>query len=184
MSLFKNSLLIIATAGTLTGVVLLFLFYLCYKYCKLKRHNNDVLNLNQDIKKNLAEVIVQRNILEEKNIKLERLHRELLETSKSLQRLVKKRTIALKEQNKRFEDYAFITAHKVRAPLARVLGLTHLLKIDVSPADQQLLLGHLKKASGELDGVIRSLSLSIHQALSAYNVEESDLNDSDQHPDS
>jgi len=152
---------------------LFLLFTSVRNYYRMKQRNNEILALNERIKK-------QRDSSLEKSIKIESLHKELSEINKSLENTIEQRTEALKDQNKHMEAYAFITAHKLRAPLARVLGIVNLLERDVPMDEQKLLLEHLKNASGELDSVIRSLSVTLQQGMDKYDLENPDSDESGQ----
>jgi tetratricopeptide (TPR) repeat protein len=165
----KNLLLIYAGAGIL--IVLFLLFNSARNYYRTKQRNKEILALNDEIRKHQSEVILQRDKLVEKNIKIESLHKELSEINKSLEQTVIQRTEALNDQNKHIEAYAFITAHKLRAPLARVMGIVNLLEKDLPPADEALLLAHLKNASSELDTVIHSLTQTLQQGMNAYDAQ-------------
>jgi tetratricopeptide (TPR) repeat protein len=165
----KSILLISAIAGIL--VVLFLLFSSARNYYRIKQRNSEILQLNEEIRKHQGKVVLQRDRLVEKNIKIESLHKELSEINKSLEQTVAQRTEALKDQNKHIEAYAFITAHKLRAPLARVLGIVNLLEKDLPPSEQALLLTHLKSASCELDSVIHSLTDTLHQGMNAYDAQ-------------
>lgn len=161
-SRLKTILLTSAAGGIL--IALFFLFSTVRNYYRMKQRNNEILALNDKIAK-------QRDSSIEKSIKIESLHKELSEINKSLETTVEQRTEALKDQTKHLEAYAFITAHKLRAPLARVLGIVNLLERDVPMNEQKLLLEHLKNASGELDSVIRSLSITLQQGMDKYDLE-------------
>jgi tetratricopeptide (TPR) repeat protein len=161
----KNKLLISAAAGIV--IVLFFLFNSVRNYYRVKQRNKEILTLNKEIRK-------QRDSSVEKNIKIESLHKELSDINRSLEQTIEQRTEALKDQTRHIEDYAFITAHKLRAPLARVLGIVNLLDRDVAIEEQKLLLDHLKNASLELDNVIRSLSLALQQGMDAYDQQKPD----------
>jgi hypothetical protein len=169
-SRLKNILLISAAVGIL--LVLILFFSASRSYYQLKERNREILGLNAEIRKHEEEVISQRDALAEKTMKIESLHNELSEINKNLEQTVVQRTEALKDQSKHLEAYAFITAHNVRAPLARVMGIVNLLEKDISPAEQKLLLDYLKTASCELDAVIRSLSQTLHSGLNAFDSDD------------
>ncbi|HTH57591.1 MAG TPA: tetratricopeptide repeat protein [Cyclobacteriaceae bacterium] len=169
-SRLKTILLTSAGCGIL--IALFFLFSSVRNYYRVKLHNNEILVLNEQIKK-------QRDSSVEKSIKIESLHKELSEINKSLEDTIEQRTEALKDQTKHMEAYAFITAHKLRAPLARVMGIVNLLERDVPMDEQRLLLEHLKNASGELDSVIRSLSHALQQGMDKFDVGIPAAEDSD-----
>jgi tetratricopeptide (TPR) repeat protein len=170
-SRLKNILLTSAAGGILIAVF--FLFSMVRNYYRMKQRNSEILTLNEQIKR-------QRDSSIEKSIKIESLHQELSEINKSLENTIELRTEALKDQTKHMEAYAFITAHKLRAPLARVMGIVNLLERDIPMDEQRLLLEHLKNASGELDSVIRSLSHALQQGMDKYDLENPGSEDSGQ----
>jgi len=57
---------------------------------------------------------------------------EIKGINENLETVIKDRTYELEIKNKALEEYAFINAHKLRAPLARILGLVHLMKRMIS----------------------------------------------------
>ncbi len=65
----------------------------------------------------------------------------------------------LKEQNERLREIAWIQSHKVRAPLANILGFVPLLDFD-NPADKhnKEILEGIQTASEQLDAIIREIS--------------------------
>lgn len=110
------------------------------------------------------EVLEQQNstIIEQKH-KLERAHEEVRKLNSSLQEKVSERTQQLADyarrlesQNASLEHYAFINSHKVRGPLARILGLIPLIKAEASAsAETRFMLAELLKQSQELDEMIK-----------------------------
>jgi light-regulated signal transduction histidine kinase (bacteriophytochrome) len=88
-----------------------------------------------------------------RRIKIEKfLFGKLRETRKELIRSKEK----LVEKNKSLEEYAFITSHNLRRPLANILGLVQL--IDGKKADAALdkeVIEKLKISAEELDQVIK-----------------------------
>ena len=66
----------------------------------------------------------------------------------------------IKKQNERFREISWLQSHVIRAPLARLMGLVDLLleHSDWSQMDQSSLLDKMKKASQEIDKVIREIS--------------------------
>jgi len=70
----------------------------------------------------------------------------------------KKQTVAMEIQNQKLMEIAWVQSHEVRAPLARIMGLTELLKrypddkIDLKDA-----LGHLLNSANDLDEIIRKI---------------------------
>jgi signal transduction histidine kinase len=156
-------------------LIILFLIFFIrnYRFQKsvnalLKQQHQKVLTLNEEIRTQQEEVVTQRDALIEKNQSIENLHNQLKETNDSLEKKVIERTAVLREQNKRLEEYAFLNAHDLRGPVARILGIINLLEMDHLKEDKPLLLGHLKKSSIELDQITRSISDTLHSGIIAY----------------
>jgi signal transduction histidine kinase len=66
----------------------------------------------------------------------------------------------IKRQNERFREISWLQSHVIRAPLARLMGLVDLLLEDAewSQLDQPDLLDKMKRASLEIDKLIREIS--------------------------
>ncbi|RFZ84259.1 PAS domain S-box protein [Mucilaginibacter terrenus] len=66
-------------------------------------------------------------------------------------------TQAIERQNTKLKEIAFIQSHLVRAPLARIIGLSAVIRQNLDePVDQQIL-GFLDTSVNELDQIIRSV---------------------------
>ncbi|WP_432713041.1 PAS domain-containing protein [Pedobacter sp.] len=65
---------------------------------------------------------------------------------------------AIEDQNKRFKEIAWIQSHMVRAPLARILALVDLIKVDQPDEDYQIMLDYLTTSAKELDAVISNIA--------------------------
>ncbi|OYU96468.1 MAG: hypothetical protein CFE21_08745 [Bacteroidetes bacterium B1(2017)] len=66
---------------------------------------------------------------------------------------------AIEEQNKRLQEIAWIQSHIVRAPLARIMGLIDLLKMEEEiPEDTKQLMGHILSSAKEFDEIIKTIS--------------------------
>ncbi len=65
---------------------------------------------------------------------------------------------AIEEQNKRFKEIAWIQSHMVRAPLARILALVDLIRIDQPDEDYNVMLEYLTSSAKELDKVISNIA--------------------------
>lgn len=65
---------------------------------------------------------------------------------------------AIKEQNKKLKDIAWIQSHDVRGPLARIQGLVSLLINHTHSKDDTELLGYLRSAANEMDSVVRKIT--------------------------
>jgi signal transduction histidine kinase len=62
------------------------------------------------------------------------------------------------EQNKMLTQYAFQNAHKVRGPLARIMGLINLVRLGGSSEETTELISKIEDASHELDSVVKEIN--------------------------
>jgi signal transduction histidine kinase len=159
----KNSLLILISLVLAFGSLLFLVLYKNYTHQKivnglLKEKNlkielqrkeiaeqrDDLVTLNEEIKAQQEEVLASRDSLAEKNIEIAEIHNRVLEMNQNLEKTVAKRTASLEKQNAQLIEYAFINAHKLRAPLASILGLVNLLIMNKHKDNQDEMLSYLK----------------------------------------
>lgn len=108
--------------------------------------------------------IKARLALRESNEELVAQAEEIKSMNDNLERMVLDRTIELERKNKALEEYAFINAHKLRAPVASILGLMDLLlKLDMNDEAKNIA-EHLKGSTQKLDDIVRSIRESIERA--------------------
>jgi signal transduction histidine kinase len=120
----------------LTGVVIfltLYFFKTSYekKQAQLSKQNESILNQKEEI-----EVI-----------------------NEELESIINNRTQKLRTQEERMNEYARIHAHQVRSPLARIMGLVHL--IDLEPDSEKALreyLPEIKSNTEELNIQLKQVS--------------------------
>ena len=113
--------------------------------------NDEVKNKNEELKASEEELLTSQE--------------ELMQINENLNNLVMERTQILISQNKTLIHHAYINAHKVRSPLARILGLVNLMRrqngLDESGKD---LLYHLDLSANELDEILRELRIELDKA--------------------
>lgn len=64
---------------------------------------------------------------------------------------------AIEAQNKKLQDIAYIQSHVVRAPLASIMGLVNLIKMDLDKNPDPELVERLAKAAAEFDDTIKEI---------------------------
>lgn len=135
--------------GLMISLILSFLVYRNY-YEKKKAHEL-LRELYLELNEQKEEITVQAEELKEAND-------EILMMNENLERIVKERTQKIEQQNIQIIGYAFANAHRVRGPLARVLGLVSLMKKGVSVEELPQYLEMLDKASQELNTVVKEIN--------------------------
>ncbi|RAW01410.1 tetratricopeptide repeat protein [Pseudochryseolinea flava] len=88
-----------------------------------------------------------------------KLNEDIHKMNENLEAMVQERTEKIKFQNQKLIEFTFFTAHEVRGPVARILGLIELSKLDEIQADEKIqILKRLEEAGLELDEVIRQIN--------------------------
>jgi signal transduction histidine kinase len=89
---------------------------------------------------------------------------ELQKINKNLNLLVEERTKVIIDQNQKLVHYAFVSAHKVRSPLARILGLVNLIGHEIKLSDKGKELNHhLHSSANELDDILREARINLDE---------------------
>jgi signal transduction histidine kinase len=91
-------------------------------------------------------------------------NREIERINGNLEALVKKRTAELETKNAALEEAAFINAHKLRAPVASILGLANLLKRELVSEDGKTLLHHLESSTQKLDEIVTQINITLEKS--------------------
>jgi light-regulated signal transduction histidine kinase (bacteriophytochrome) len=72
---------------------------------------------------------------------------------------------AIEDQNQKLREISWIQSHVVRAPIARLMGLSELILERDNNADQlDKLVGHIVDSANELDTIIRDITTKAQQA--------------------
>ncbi|MBY0425387.1 MAG: hypothetical protein K2Q22_07110 [Cytophagales bacterium] len=116
--------------------------------------------LKAEYDRKMSQVIQLNRQLEEKNDEIILHREEVLAANEQLVDRVNERTEKLRYVNKQLSEYAFFNSHKVRGPLARIIGINNLIHMHYQKnelaKDPELdkYLAYLDKSTAELDTVI------------------------------
>ncbi len=88
---------------------------------------------------------------------------EIRVINENLEQLVQDRTKELEKKNQALEEYAFINAHKLRSPVASILGLINLLNKTSLTEEARGIMSHLEDSTGKLDSVVSSITKAIEK---------------------
>ena len=102
-----------------------------------------------------------KEILSQQAKELQEANQRTRDINDSLEFMVWERTMALEERNRQLADFAFLNAHKMRGPLARILGLVDVLKYTDSREQEKEYLQHIVQSAQELDQVIRTAASTL-----------------------
>ena len=139
--------------------------------------NDELTNQKEEIASQRDAIFLQKEKLEEVNSIIARQRDEIQNQNETLETEVQKRTRDLTQYVRQLEQYSFVTAHNLRAPVARIIGLCQLVRMHSDNGNADLI-DKLILSSHELDLVFRELNaiLDINtfssQIFSQVNLEE------------
>lgn len=120
----------------------------------------------QDITEHkLAEeqIRIQNEELQDYNKELQQTHEEIATLNNHLENLVAQRTLKLTESYQKLNEYAFFNSHQLRAPIATILGLYELLKLDVSMAEKEFIFEKIQITIILLDEMVKKSQSLLHK---------------------
>jgi signal transduction histidine kinase len=88
---------------------------------------------------------------------------EIRVINENLEKIVLERTMELEKKNKALEEYAFINAHKLRSPVASILGLINLLRKTSLDDEARGIMPHLQDSTDKLDEIVSSITKTIEK---------------------
>ena len=132
----------------------------------------EMLAQNEEILSQTEELATQRDALFLQNKEVQMAHQliekqnlEIHSKNATLQQEVERQTQELRLANQELilhnnslEQFAFIAAHNLRAPLARILGLANLISLSKEEMDRDNALEKIVASTHDLDGVVRDLN--------------------------
>ncbi|MEL7005030.1 MAG: hypothetical protein AAFN93_20170 [Bacteroidota bacterium] len=127
----------------------LILAFVSFNYANRYNRGQKLLKArNQEVEKQKEEILLQSQ-------KLNALNNSLKTLNDQLEEKVNLRTKELKEKNKKLTEYAFINAHKLRAPVASIMGLVELFtNYKHTECQEQQIKVRLKDTVSELEETI------------------------------
>lgn len=81
--------------------------------------------------------------------------------NENLEAQVQNRTMELQRKNRALEEYAFINAHKLRSPLASILGLINLMSNVELNHEGKSIMKHMSESARNLDSIVASITKAI-----------------------
>ncbi len=153
---------------------------------ELTEMNGELQRLNEKLHQQKEEISQQHDAIALQNKKLAEVNAiiglqkdEIQHQNERLEQEVEKRTAELVQHIRQLEQYSFVTAHNLRAPVARIIGLCQLVRMqDADSSETRSIIDQLSTSSQELDLVFRELSgiLDIRtfsmEIFSPVNLEE------------
>ena len=131
----------------ITFVIIFFL----WSMIKIKKQNEKrLIKLNQEI--------------ETQSEELKQVNEEVRVVNENLERLVNERTKTIQNQKERLLEFTLMNSHKIRGPLATILGLLNLLNDNhTSEKDKQNYLNQINITANKMDGIIHDVNRQLDE---------------------
>ncbi|HOX83809.1 MAG TPA: hypothetical protein PLS08_12325, partial [Chryseolinea sp.] len=108
------------------------------------------------------ELIEKSNEIETQNEELMQSQENLAQLNNHLEAIVQERTQKVNRQNEQLISYAYSNAHHVRGPVARVLGLIQLTKMQTE-LDYPELFQKIEEQTKEIDEVVKRINKELEK---------------------
>lgn len=150
----------------ITSVLVVTLFLIQFNYSrKLQKYSASLEEIVSERTEELRSTVDELNHANE----------ELTSMNDGLDLMVKNRTEELEERNYQLTEYAFINSHLLRAPLARILGLTDLIRMESTDPKTKGLMDKMFNSCEELDEIIKLMSSQLSEGSVLSSIQKEDL---------
>jgi signal transduction histidine kinase len=145
----------------------------------LVEKQNEIEAQTEELMQQQEEMVASSEKLEEANRTILKQQDELERYNSTLEALVEEKSSQLINTNDELVKYnneliqfSYTVSHNLRGPVARMLGLTRLLKKTDDEIEKQRLQDMVLKSSEELDEILKDLSLIIDIRNDIYKIRE------------
>jgi signal transduction histidine kinase len=144
----RTQFLILLALALIFSIIMLFY---------LRNKSNQLKNAHIKLKQQKEEIEDKQKKLSSKSLDLARVNKELHSLNRNLEERVLERTKKLNERNRQIAEFTYYNSHKLRAPVANVLGLINVIELTKDGKIDPKVLSYLKISANELDKVIFNL---------------------------
>lgn len=134
---------------------------------------NEKITLEQTIGSRTLELTLKNKLIEQKNALLQNQHVILENTVKERTAELVRTNKALNDRNFRLEQFANVTAHNLRGPIATLLGLANIFnkqKLD-DPLNEKII-QNVQESATKVDAILRDLSTLLDNHQNAQSLTE------------
>ena len=157
--LILNTVFILNMPGAVVAAVTYSTLYLILTYAtgmlkfNYDRINQDLRHANHELQEKSYEIAAQ-------NEELIQIQNNLSDLNEDLEKTIHDRTAKIQAQNEILIKYSYTNAHQLRGPVARLLGLVSLYKLEPN-SNPEFLIAKMADQAFELDSVIRKINVEL-----------------------
>ena len=134
----------------------------------LEDQKEEILVQSQQLSESNLEILTVNNSLENAMLELNKKNIQLQHFNDYLDTMVKARVAEIEIKNQQIAEYAFVNAHKLRSPLASIIGITSLMKFDEMLKNNELI-EHLALATKKMDEVVHEIQTILNEESDHFN---------------
>lgn len=137
---------------TANSMVLMIVMILAFTFFKnlTTHYEQELIQINTTLDQKNQEIMCQ-------NEELNQQQEQILRVNNQLEELIAQRTQKLIIRNHQLSEYAFLNSHKLRAPIATLLGLYQVLNLSKNSEEQDLILHKIKVTIELLDAIVHEM---------------------------
>jgi signal transduction histidine kinase len=136
-------------------------FILTYGTGVLKFRYDELYQFQREANEELQ---AKTNEIEAQNEELTQVQDNLSALNKDLERLVTERTKKLSIKTEKLVQYSYTNAHDLRGPVARLMGLVAIQRMDANP-DHVFFYNKIEEQAQEIDSVVRKINVDLMTAI-------------------
>jgi len=145
-------------------IVLVLLITLANRFILIRKQKRIIEAQKAEVDEVNFELVEKNNEVLTQAEELHEVNEEIRLMNENLEQLVQSRTKKIQQQNEKLTQYAFSNSHKVRAPLARLMGLIDLWKQDsVTGKEREYVLDKISYSALELDAIVRDITANLSE---------------------
>lgn len=154
-----NTIFVIQVSDAVTAAITYSTLYfiLCYATWVLKsnydRIQQHLLNTNNQLSAKAKEIAFQKE-------ELLQIQENLSVLNADLEKIVDERTVKIKVQNEILKQYSYRNAHHLCGPVARLLGLSMVYKLDPK-SNPDFFMDKMVEQANEIDSVIKQINIEL-----------------------
>ncbi len=137
----------------------------------LWKQRNKMIKAQQQLRLQKENIEKQQEEISKKSLELASLNKELYALNQTLEEKIIERGDQLNLRNKQIAQYTYFNSHKLRAPVASVLGLINVLELSKNGTFDHQILEYLKTSANELDLIIHNLKNILEAEIDDFTDE-------------
>jgi signal transduction histidine kinase len=146
---------------------------------QLLRLNEESEAQNEELQQQKDELSLSREMLQEANKLISEQQQSLIVYNTHLEKLVEEKNQnllhineELVKHNNELRQFSYTVSHNLRGPVARLLGLSNIIKRTLDVDEQKQILEFMGQSAVDLDSVLKDLNHIIDLRNELYNVRE------------